>query len=92
MVCEHVVASMGPRNAYKDMLDNVGSLITCVSMNHQNQLEQMANGAMFVLGGYPKNSDDSPNTRERVLNTFKHKVRAQRDCGSLYRLHKFPKF
>jgi hypothetical protein len=35
---------MGPRNAYKDMLDNVVSPITCVSMNHQNQLEQMANG------------------------------------------------
>jgi hypothetical protein len=39
---------MGPRNAYKDMLDNEVSLITCVSMNHQNQLEQMANGAMFA--------------------------------------------
>jgi hypothetical protein len=39
---------MGPRNAYKDMLDNVVSLITCVRMNHQNQLEQMANGAMFA--------------------------------------------
>jgi hypothetical protein len=38
---------MGPRNAYKDMLDNVVSPITCVSMNHQNQLEQMANKAMF---------------------------------------------
>jgi hypothetical protein len=38
---------MGPRNSYKDMLDNVVSPITCVSMNHQNQLEQMANGAMF---------------------------------------------
>jgi hypothetical protein len=37
---------MGPRNAYKDMLDNVDSPITCVSMNHQNQLEQMANGAI----------------------------------------------
>jgi hypothetical protein len=35
-------------NAYKDMLDNVVSPITCVSMNHQNQLEQMANGAMFA--------------------------------------------
>jgi hypothetical protein len=34
-------------NAYKDMLDNVVSPITCVSMNHQNQLEQMANAAMF---------------------------------------------
>jgi hypothetical protein len=39
---------MGPRNAYKDMLDNVVSPITCVSMNHQNQLEQMTNEAMFA--------------------------------------------
>jgi hypothetical protein len=39
---------MGPRNAYKDMLDNMVSLITCVSMNHQNHLEQMANGAIFA--------------------------------------------
>jgi hypothetical protein len=40
---------MGPMNAYKDMLDNVVSPITCVSMNHQYQLEQMANGAMFSI-------------------------------------------
>jgi hypothetical protein len=39
---------MGPRNAYKDMLDNVVSPIACVSINHQNQLEQMANGSMFA--------------------------------------------
>jgi hypothetical protein len=39
---------MGTRNAYKDILDNVVSPITCVSMNHQNQLEQMANEAMFA--------------------------------------------
>jgi hypothetical protein len=44
----NIITSMGPRNAYKDMLDNVVSLIACVSMNHQNQLEQMANGAMFA--------------------------------------------
>jgi hypothetical protein len=37
-------------NGYKDMLDNVVSPITCVSMNHQNQLEQMANGTMFATG------------------------------------------
>jgi hypothetical protein len=43
-----VVASMRPRYIYKDMLDNVVSHIACVSMNHQNQLEQMANGAMFA--------------------------------------------
>jgi hypothetical protein len=30
------------------MLDNVVSPITCVSMNHQNQLEQMANGSIFA--------------------------------------------
>jgi hypothetical protein len=39
---------MGPRNAYKDMLDKVVSPIACVNMNHQNHLEQMANGAMFA--------------------------------------------
>jgi hypothetical protein len=39
---------MGPRNAYKDMLDNVVSPITCVSMNHQNQLEEMTNEVMFT--------------------------------------------
>jgi hypothetical protein len=42
---------MGPKNAYKDMLDKVVSPITCVSMNHQNQLEQMANRAMFATEG-----------------------------------------
>jgi hypothetical protein len=40
--------TMGPMNAYKDMLDNMVSPITCVSMNHQNQLEQMTNGVMFA--------------------------------------------
>jgi hypothetical protein len=44
----HVVTSIRPKNAYKDMLDNVISHITCVSMNHQNQLEQMTNGVMFA--------------------------------------------
>jgi hypothetical protein len=39
---------MWPRNAYKDMLDNEVSPVTCVSMNHQNQLEQMANGVMLA--------------------------------------------
>jgi hypothetical protein len=48
VVCYHVVTSMGPMNAYKDMLDNVVSPITCVSRNHQNQLKQMENGAMFA--------------------------------------------
>jgi hypothetical protein len=44
-----------------------------------------------LLGGYLKNSDDFPNTRERVLVTIKHKVRALRDGDSPSRLHKFPK-
>jgi hypothetical protein len=47
---------MGPRNAYKDMLDNVVSPITCVNMNHQNQLEQMAKGAMFATQTHPSSS------------------------------------
>jgi hypothetical protein len=49
---------MGPRNAYKDMLDNLVSPITYVVMNHQNKLEQMANGAMFATQG-PKWSTPS---------------------------------
>jgi hypothetical protein len=32
--------------------DNVVSPITCVSMNHQNQLEQMTNEAMFATGNW----------------------------------------
>jgi hypothetical protein len=51
---------MGPRNAYKDMLDNVVSPITCVSMNHQNQLEQMANGAMFATLLEPLSCHNAP--------------------------------
>jgi hypothetical protein len=39
---------MGPRNTYKHMLNKVVSPIACVNMNHQNQLEQMTNGAMFA--------------------------------------------
>jgi hypothetical protein len=33
------------KNAYKGMLDNTVSPIACVSMNHQNQLEQMTMGS-----------------------------------------------
>jgi hypothetical protein len=43
-----VVASMGPRYVYKDMLDNLVSPFACVSMNHKTQLKQMANGVMFA--------------------------------------------
>jgi hypothetical protein len=50
-----VVASMGSRYVYKDMLDNIVSLIVCVSMIHQNQLQQMANGVMFATICLPIN-------------------------------------
>jgi hypothetical protein len=32
---------MWPRYVYKDVLDNTAIPITCVSMNHENQLEQL---------------------------------------------------
>jgi hypothetical protein len=32
----------------------------------------------LLVGGYPKNSDNNPNT-SRVLNTFTYRIRAQRD-------------
>jgi hypothetical protein len=54
---------MGPRNAYKDMLDNVVSPITCVSMNPENQLEQMANGAMFATESTRQSSGSSGRRR-----------------------------
>jgi hypothetical protein len=44
-----------------------------------------------MLGGYPKNLDDSPNTREEVFDTFKHKARALRGSDSLSRLLKSQK-
>jgi hypothetical protein len=56
-----------------------------------DHFENMYSLCFRVLGGYPKNLDDSPNTRERVLNTFKHKVRALRNSDSHSRLLKFPK-
>jgi hypothetical protein len=45
------------------------------------------------VGGITRKIRVMPLTRERerVLNTFKNKVRVQRDCDSLCRLHKFPK-
>jgi hypothetical protein len=60
---------MGPRNAYKDMLDNVVSPITCISMNHQNQLEQMANGAMFATV-----STSSPLASEKIATVERKKL------------------
>jgi hypothetical protein len=40
-----MITSMGHR---KDILENVVSHIACVSMDHQNRLEQIANEAMFA--------------------------------------------
>jgi hypothetical protein len=45
---------MGPRNPYKDMLENVISPIACVSMNRQNKLKQMANETMFATRTLPR--------------------------------------
>jgi hypothetical protein len=61
---------MGHRNAYKDILDNVVSPITCVSMNHQNQLQQMANGAMFAT--VLRNKIETPTIMEFVSNNSDH--------------------
>jgi hypothetical protein len=41
--------------------------------------------------GLPEKFRMTTLTREGVLNTFKYKVRAQRDCDSLCKLHKFQK-
>jgi hypothetical protein len=41
--------SKGTPGAVPD-IDNVVSHFVCVSMNHQNQLEQMANEVIFAKG------------------------------------------
>jgi hypothetical protein len=38
----------------------------------------IVNSRQRDVGGYPKNSDNYPNT-SGVLNAFKYKIRAQRD-------------
>jgi hypothetical protein len=57
---------MGPRNAYEDILDKLVSPIACVNMNHQNQLEQMANGAMFAT------LPSHPSLRPRLCMPLQH--------------------
>jgi hypothetical protein len=46
-----------------------------------------------MLGGYQKNSEGPPNTRERerVLHTFRHSVGTKGDNESPGRWHKFQK-
>jgi hypothetical protein len=46
-----------------------------------------------MLGGYPRNSDGSPNMRERerVLSTLKHRISTLGDNGSPGRWLKFQK-
>jgi hypothetical protein len=53
------------------MLDNVVSPITCVSMNHQNQLEQMANGAMFAT----EVTEPKIKTKWMLLCTFANRAK-----------------
>jgi hypothetical protein len=45
---------LGPRNVYKDMLNNMVSPIDHVVMTHQNQI-RIANGAMFTTEEKPLN-------------------------------------
>jgi hypothetical protein len=54
-----VVASMGPRYVYKDMIDN-----------HQIQLEQMANGVMFGTHVIPLGLKTSNLGNEDSLSTI----------------------
>jgi hypothetical protein len=42
--------------------------------NTQPDYLDLQASTLLSVGGYPKNSDGSPNTRERVLHTFKHRV------------------
>jgi hypothetical protein len=65
---------MGPRYIYEDMLDNVISPIACVSMNHQNQLEQMANGAMFDTNDHPLVVKISIDVVSSTQHPWKHEV------------------
>jgi hypothetical protein len=48
LACD-IFASLGPRSVYKDMLNNVVSLIDHFVMNHQNQTQ--TNGGPFVSVG-----------------------------------------
>jgi hypothetical protein len=65
---------MRPRNAYKDMLSNVVSLIACVSMNHQNQLEQMTNGAIFATAmGRRRTHSATKNVVESLVPTIEER-------------------
>jgi hypothetical protein len=70
---------MGLRNAYKDMLDKVVSTITCVSMNHQNQLEQMTNGVMFATTGSCSSSSSVTSPSSPSPHTCGHWA-GQRGC------------
>jgi hypothetical protein len=46
-----IVASLGSRNVYKDILNNVVSPIDRVVMNHQNQTRKMAYKTIFATEG-----------------------------------------
>jgi FtsZ-binding cell division protein ZapB len=75
---------MGPRNAYKDMLDKVVSPIACVNMNHQNQLEQMANGAMFATGiSFIAEPSQTTDQERRAKLEALQKARAEKTAHTL---------
>jgi hypothetical protein len=58
-------------------VDDLGQVLQVEHSDCGNDKEKA-----MLCWGYPKNSDNNPNT-SRVLNTFKYKIRAQRDCESL---------
>jgi hypothetical protein len=81
-LCQHE-SPLAPRNAYKYMLDKVVSPIACVNMNHQNQLKQMANGAMIAtISPFLVIYD---NTRKASINLQKiDKIRITYTCLDAY--------
>jgi hypothetical protein len=65
---------MRPRYVYKDMLDKVISTIACVSMNHQNQLEQRHMGP-WSLHAWP------PDPAGTATNLGAQATAASQDVG-----------
>jgi hypothetical protein len=70
---------------------------TEVKLREENNVVQLVQELFYyrngelVVGGVTRKIRMTTLTRERVQNTFKHKVRAQRDCDSLCKKHKFQK-
>jgi hypothetical protein len=70
----------GPTDSHSLAL--VGGSKGKANTNPSTRMFSLSSLMSMPVGGYPKNSDNNPNT-SRVLNTFKYKIRAQSDCESL---------